>query len=139
MHPHEHHHEQIPALTFLLASASDMPLVVLLCMLCALRQEVKDLCSSTHQIAPVPSKSYISYMPSTEAESQLQRMQSMRRRESSRAWEGVPAPDMARSILQRMSSNKLRRLESMLQRASTLNAPAQVSCSVLRPCLSTAR
>ncbi|EIE24577.1 hypothetical protein COCSUDRAFT_40936 [Coccomyxa subellipsoidea C-169] len=87
--------------------------------------EVKDLCSSTHQIAPVPSKSYISYVRSTEAESQLQRMQSMRRRESSRAWEGVPAPDMARSILQRMSSNKLRRLESMLQRASTLSAPAQ--------------
>lgn len=81
---------------------------------------------STQLNQPVPAKSYISYVRSSDYGSQLQRMQARRMKDSEEAWESMPGPDKARRYMQRMSSDKLRRLESALQRSSSLTAPSQV-------------
>ena len=76
--------------------------------------------------ASEPSKSHISYRPSFDYGSQLQRMQALRMEDSAEAWEGMPRSDNVRSFMQRMSSDKLRRLESALQRSPSLTVPSEV-------------
>ena len=94
---------------------------------------------STAGVSPVPSRSHISYVRSTDYDSQLQKLQTLRAKASSQAWEGMPAPELARSILQRMSSDKLRRMQSVLRRTTSIGAPATVSNALIKHCFSKAR
>lgn len=50
----------------------------------------------------------------------------LRMEDCAEAWEGMPRSDNVRSFMQRMSSDKLRRLESALQRSPSLTVPSEV-------------
>ncbi len=92
----------------------------------AVQQPSTAECTGT--IAPVPSGSYISYQHATEYGSAFHQVQALRTRVSKRAWEGAPAPSHPLCLPQRLSSVKLRRLESLLKKFGTAShlAPAQV-------------
>ena len=79
-------------------------------------------------LAPVPSGSYISYAPSRELGSELQKVQRLRAKVSLKAWQGMPTPNMVRSLPRRMSSRRIRRLDSVLKRFgnASFSAPAEV-------------
>ena len=85
----------------------------------AVQQPSTPECTGT--IAPVPSGSYISYQQATEYGSPLHQVQELRARVSARAWEGAPTPASPLRLPQRLSSAKLRRLESLHKKFGTVS------------------
>ena len=79
-------------------------------------------------LAPVPSGSYIAFSQSKELGSGLQKMQRLRSKLSQAAWQGLPTPNPVRSLPRRMSSRRVRRLDSVLKRFgnASFSAPAEV-------------
>ena len=73
------------------------------------------------------------YQPATEYGSALQQVQELRTRLSARAWESAPAPVTPLRRPPRLTSNKLRRRESLRKSfgATSHQSPAQVSCVCL--------